>query len=54
MAQHDPRFDPSTREPQPRRTRESSDNPLDSGLRRKFLAFCEDNPGAEECRMYDV
>lgn len=25
-----------------------------SGLRRKFLDFCRDNPGAEECRLYDV
>jgi hypothetical protein len=29
-------------------------DPLDSGLRRKFLLYCEENPGAEECRVYDV
>jgi hypothetical protein len=33
---------------------ESSDNPLDSGLRRKFLAFCEDNPSADECRLFEI
>lgn len=27
---------------------------LASGLRRKFLDFCDENPGAEECRVYDV
>jgi hypothetical protein len=25
-----------------------------SGLRRKFLDYCKENPGAEECRLYDV
>ncbi len=29
-------------------------DPLDSGLRRKFLLYCEENPGAEECRIYEV
>jgi hypothetical protein len=42
--------DPSTEEFK----RESSDNPLDSGLRRKFLAFCEENPSADECRIYET
>jgi hypothetical protein len=27
---------------------------LASGLRRKFLEHCDENPGAEECRLYDV
>lgn len=29
-------------------------DPLDSGLRRKFLDFCEDNPWADECRIHDL
>ena len=29
-------------------------SPLDSGLRRKFLSYCEENPGADECRIYEV
>lgn len=32
--------------------RESA-SPLDSGLRRKFLNFCEENPWADECRIYE-
>ena len=28
-------------------------SPLDSGLRRKFLNFCEENPWADECRIYE-
>lgn len=33
--------------------RKSAD-PLDSGLRRKFLTYCEENPWADECRCYEV
>jgi hypothetical protein len=29
-------------------------SPLDSGLRRKFLQYCEENPWADECRVYEV
>jgi hypothetical protein len=54
MAQHTPEPDSKDPAPVPRTRREGSDNPLDSGLRRKFLAFCEENPGADECRLYDV
>ena len=36
---------------EPRRL--GSDYCLASGLRRKFLDFCDENPGAEECRVYD-
>lgn len=25
-----------------------------SGLRRKFLDFCEENPAADECRIYET
>lgn len=31
-----------------------SADPLDSGLRRKFLNFCEEHPWADECRIYEV
>jgi hypothetical protein len=34
--------------------RTDSDYCLASGLRRKFLEFCDENPGAEECRVYDL
>jgi hypothetical protein len=37
---------------EPRRL--GSDYCLASGLRRKFLDFCDENPGAEECRVYDL
>jgi len=30
------------------------DDCLASGLRRKFLEFCRENPSADECRLYDV
>ena len=26
----------------------------DSRMRQKFIQFCEDNPGDEQCRIYDV
>ncbi len=29
-------------------------DPLDSGMRRKFLNFCHENPWAEECRIYEL
>jgi hypothetical protein len=29
-------------------------DPLDSGMRRKFLNFCRENPWAEECRIYEL
>lgn len=38
---------------QPARQRESSVCE-DSGLRRKFLEFCDDNPSAPECLVYDL
>jgi hypothetical protein len=53
MAKSDVREQPNE-ERLPASSRASSDDPLDSGLRRKFLAYCEENPGAEECRLYEV
>lgn len=29
-------------------------DPLDSGMRRKFLNFCQENPWADECRIYEL
>lgn len=26
---------------------------LDSAMRRKFLNFCQENPWADECRIYE-
>lgn len=51
--------------PENKTTASSEDNPKDqerdgadyclaSGLRRKFLEFCEENPGADECRIFDL
>ncbi|NDC87505.1 MAG: hypothetical protein EB075_01620 [Bacteroidetes bacterium] len=54
MAQHDNQSASAKAAPKSPPSRQSSDNPLDSGLRRKFLAFCEENPSADECRVYDV
>jgi hypothetical protein len=34
--------------------RGETDYCIASGLRRKFLDYCYENPGAEECRIYDV
>lgn len=54
MAQHETQPDPKGNTPKERPERDTSDDPLDSGLRRKFLAFCEENPSADECRIYET
>ena len=54
MAQRETQPDPKGDTPREGLKRDSSDNPLDSGLRRKFLAFCEENPSADECRIYET
>ncbi len=33
---------------------EQAADPLDSGMRRKFLNFCQENPWADECRIYEL
>lgn len=54
MAQQGVDDDPqSDQQDQQSRPPESAD-PLDSGLRRKFLNYCEENPSADECRIYDT
>jgi hypothetical protein len=54
MAQRETQPDPKGDTPREDLKRDNSDNPLDSGLRRKFLAFCEENPSADECRIYET
>jgi len=52
---HSPRqqpFDPGPRDWKDDRL--DSDYCNASGLRRKFLDFCKDNPAADECKIYDV
>lgn len=54
MALHGPTDEPDAKNALIGRQRLDRSDPLDSGLRRKFLAFCEENPSADECRIYEV
>lgn len=38
----------------PKAKRQPVADPLDSGLRRKFLNFCEESPWADECRIHEL
>ena len=54
MALHGPNDEPDAKSAQTECERLDRSSPLDSGLRRKFLAFCDENPSADECRIYEV
>jgi len=53
MAQQGAENDPKPDRDLPAVKRMADPDPLDSGIRRKFLVFCQENPWADECRIYD-
>ena len=54
MAQQGSADDQNTGRDLPTAKRLGPPDPLDSGIRRKFLVFCQENPWADECRIYEL